>query len=55
MFQRRFICLLTLFAVVFLPQMVLAGNWTQFRGPGGLGISQEKDLPIGWSEAENVA
>jgi outer membrane protein assembly factor BamB len=55
MFQRRLICVLTLCAVVFLPQLVLAGNWTQFRGPGGLGISGERDLPIGWSEKENVA
>jgi len=35
--------------------MVLAENWPQFRGPGGLGISQEKDLPVNWSEMENVA
>lgn len=55
MFQRQLMCLLTLCAVVFLPQMVLAGNWNGFRGPGGLGVSQEKDLPIGWSERENVA
>lgn len=55
MFRRRFVCILTLCAVVLLPQIVLAGNWPQFRGPGGLGISQEKDLPIGWSETENVA
>ena len=55
MFQCRSICLLTLCAVVLLPQMVLAGNWTGFRGPGGLGISQEQDLPITWSETENVA
>ncbi|MHC4535719.1 MAG: outer membrane protein assembly factor BamB family protein [Planctomycetota bacterium] len=55
MFQRQLVCVLTLCAIVFLPQMVLAGNWPQFRGPGGLGISQEQDLPIGWSERENVA
>ncbi|MCP4612546.1 MAG: PQQ-binding-like beta-propeller repeat protein [Planctomycetes bacterium] len=55
MYQRQLMCVLTLCAVVFLPQMVLAGNWTGFRGPGGLGISQEKDLPVGWSERENVA
>ncbi len=55
MFRRQFICILTLCAVVLLPQMVLAGNWPGFRGPGGLGVSQEKDLPIGWSETENVA
>ncbi len=31
-----------------------AGSWPQFRGPGGLGISQEKGLPVTWSETENM-
>jgi outer membrane protein assembly factor BamB len=33
-----------------------AGNdkWPQFRGPGGLGVSQAKTLPIRWSDSENV-
>lgn len=30
-------------------------DWPRFRGPGGLGISQATDLPIAWSENENVA
>lgn len=55
MFQRQHSYLLLLCAIVLLPQMVLAENWPQFRGPGGLGISQEKDLPVTWSEKENVA
>ena len=25
-----------------------AGEWPQFRGPGGLGISSETDLPVRW-------
>jgi outer membrane protein assembly factor BamB len=40
--------------VIFLAQTVLAENWPQFRGPSGLGISQEQDLPVTWSETENV-
>ena len=32
-----------------------AADWTQFRGPGGLGISEEKDLPTKWSSDENIA
>lgn len=28
--------------------------WSQFRGPGGLGISNEKGLPTTWSAEENV-
>jgi outer membrane protein assembly factor BamB len=29
----------------------LYAQWPQWRGPGGLGISNEKDLPIEWSVA----
>src|SRR5262245_13190185 len=32
-----------------------AGDWMQFRGPGGLGISDEKNLPVKWSSDENIA
>jgi len=31
-----------------------AGNWPQFRGPGGLGVSPAKSLPARWSDGENV-
>ncbi|MCH5376779.1 MAG: PQQ-like beta-propeller repeat protein, partial [Planctomycetes bacterium] len=27
-----------------------AGNWPQWRGPAGNGVSRESDLPIAWSE-----
>lgn len=33
----------------------LAGNWPQWRGPTGDGVVVEDDLPLRWSEAENVA
>ncbi|MBI4584954.1 MAG: PQQ-like beta-propeller repeat protein [Planctomycetes bacterium] len=33
----------------------LAEDWPQFRGPGGEGHSSEKDLPLIWSETENIA
>ena len=55
MFQRRLSYIVSLCIVIFSVQDVLAENWPQFRGPGGLGISQAKDLPITWSETENVA
>ena len=32
-----------------------AADWPQFRGPGGLGVSEETDLPVRWSETENLA
>ena len=31
-----------------------AGDWPQFRGPTGQGISDETGLPIQWSESENI-
>lgn len=32
-----------------------AGDWPEFRGPGQQGHSDEKNLPVTWSETENVA
>ncbi len=29
-------------------------TWPQFRGPGGQGISTETNLPLTWSETENI-
>ncbi len=34
---------------------VSAGDWPEFRGPGQQGHSDEKNLPLTWSETENVA
>jgi outer membrane protein assembly factor BamB len=31
-----------------------AGEWTQFRGPDGQGISDETGLPVKWSATENL-
>ena len=55
MFKSKLSFVLLLCAIVLLPYMVHAENWPQFRGPGGLGISQEQGLPVTWSETENVA
>jgi outer membrane protein assembly factor BamB len=33
----------------------MAANWPQWRGPAGLGVSTESDLPTTWSMRENVA
>lgn len=33
---------------------LLAGDWPQFRGPSGQGLSPEKGLPLDWSETKNV-
>lgn len=33
----------------------LDAAWAQFRGPGGLGVSDEQGLPVTWSQQENIA
>jgi len=33
---------------------LLGADWRQFRGPGGLGTSEEKGVPIEWSAEKNV-
>src|SRR3970282_1753183 len=32
-----------------------AENWPQWRGPGGLGVSAEKQLPTEWAPGKNIA
>jgi len=32
----------------------LAADWTQFRGPNGSSVSDEKNLPTKWSDTENI-
>jgi len=32
----------------------LQADWRQFRGPGGLGTSAEKGLPVAWSSQKNL-
>lgn len=50
--MRRLIVLL---AIVLLAQTALAGqDWPQFRGPQGNGHADARDLPLRWSETENV-
>ena len=39
---------------VLMTSVVFAGDSPQFRGPGGEGHSSEKNLPLKWSETENV-
>lgn len=42
-------------AVVVLAASVSAENWPQWRGPGGQGISTEKQLPTEWGPGKNIA
>ncbi|MBN1127135.1 MAG: PQQ-binding-like beta-propeller repeat protein [Sedimentisphaerales bacterium] len=48
-------CCLLLGIFLLVSPWGLAADWPQFRGPGGQGISQEKNLPITWSDTENLA
>jgi outer membrane protein assembly factor BamB len=43
-------------AIVAVAAVALAigADWRQFRGPGGLGVSPEKGLPIEWSAGQNI-
>lgn len=40
---------------VMLTGYACASDWTGFRGPGALGISDETGLAVTWSETENLA
>lgn len=41
-------------ALLFFDARAAAGNWPQWRGPGGDGISREKDLPAFWDERRSI-
>jgi len=47
-----FVCLLA--TPVLLSPAASASNWPQWRGPGGQGVSEEKDLPIEWGPTKNI-
>lgn len=52
-------CLLTLSVVdtttaAAKPPAKGDANWPQWRGPGGQGVSAEKDVPVEWSATKNV-
>jgi len=40
--------------ILTIPGNTTAEDWPQFRGPGGQGHSTAKDVPLRWSERENV-
>jgi len=53
--MRRIVRRIVGLALVFAGWGLLqAGDWTQFRGPGGSGISAEKELPTHWSKSEGL-
>jgi len=54
MFQQYRSRVVSFLIVIFIASALCAEDWPGFRGPDGLGISQEKQLPVTWSETENV-
>lgn len=50
---RRVSLITALLGLVASP--LAAADWTQFRGPGGQGVSSETGLPTTWSAGENIA
>src|SRR4026209_3049803 len=40
--------------LLLLLLLVFPGDWPQFRGPTGQGVSDERGLPLEWSETKNV-
>jgi outer membrane protein assembly factor BamB len=47
-------CCFSLIAVALTTSTALGADWSQFRGPGGSGTSEEKGLPVNWSEKDNI-
>jgi outer membrane protein assembly factor BamB len=43
-----------LFFIAVAVSALAGADWRQFRGPGGLGTSDEKGLPIEWSAEKNI-
>src|SRR4051812_23631662 len=46
--------LLSFFLFLSMSTSLLAQDWPQFRGPGGLGISSARNLPTTWSDDSNL-
>jgi outer membrane protein assembly factor BamB len=51
--MRRFALLLFACATSSIP--AFAADWPCWRGPDGLGVSGEKDLPVVWAKDKNLA
>ena len=54
--MKRHICAVPVILVILGQAQVSQADeqWPQFRGPGAKGVSEGSDLPIRWSETENI-
>jgi len=48
----RFALILPIILAIAVP--LTAGEWAQFKGPGGAGISDEKNLPAEWTRDKGI-
>lgn len=46
--------LVPIVVLIFMPLRAAAGNWPQWRGPRGDGVSDESQLPVKWGENSNI-
>jgi outer membrane protein assembly factor BamB len=53
--EHSMTCRFALLLAMSMSATLHAENWPQWRGPEGNGVSQEKDLPIAWSEKSGIA
>lgn len=51
---RQFTGVVALLTAAVFPACALAGDWPQWRGPEGTGVSAEKDVPIVWHEGRGI-
>lgn len=57
LYRRIPMICVTVFGLVLsfiLPSSAAGGDWPQWRGPAGTGVSSEKNFPISWSSTVNV-
>ena len=47
--------LMMLVCSTMIASNLIAADWTQFRGPGGQGVTSEEGLPVTWSDTENIS
>jgi outer membrane protein assembly factor BamB len=51
---RILLVIVLLSSAALLSATAGAANWPQWRGPGGMGVSTEKNLPVEWSATKNI-
>ena len=44
----------TLLILLVVSAPALAADWPAWRGPTGQGFCEDKDIPVTWSEKENI-